>query len=274
MYVAIDVGGTKTLVASLDSEGKIKQQAQFPTPATYQDLVNQIGTSAAQLNGDGYRMAAAGVPGILDRQKGTVLSYGHREWVDTPIRADLSKALGCPALIENDGKLGGLVEAVNLINEYKDMLYLAIGTGIGICYTSNGIIDQSISDGGGHTMMLEHEGKTQAWEDFAGGQAIVTKYGQRASQITDPETWKAISHNLSLGIVELLKNRSADVIVIGGGVGAHLDKFKSFLEVAIKDAMGSCPPLIEAQHPEQAVIYGAYQLIKQHEQHGKAPSHS
>jgi len=265
MYLGIDVGGTKTLLASLDASGNIVDRVKFPTPQTYPELITAIQAAARQLSQEPYQLAAAGVPGILDRKQGLVLSYGHRDWTNNPIKTDLSAALGCPILIENDGKLGGLAAAIDIINEYKNVLYLAIGTGIGICYTANGIIDQSIDDGGGHTLLLEHDGQTLPWEDFAGGLAIIQKYGLQASEITDPVAWQAIAHNFTQGIEVLLTDRTPDAIVVGGGVGAHLDKFAHFLEEDLTISLGSCPPLLQANDAEEIVIHGCYQLIKQYE---------
>lgn len=267
MYIGIDVGGTKTLVAVLSPEGEIVEQAKFATPQDYPGLLTTLQQQIEQFSNRSYVAGAAGVPAILDRSTGVAISFGNLSWRNVPIKADLEKIMGCPMAVENDGKLGGLFEAVDIVDEYKNMLYLAIGTGIGVCYTSNGIIDQTIDDGGGHTLLIEHHGKPEPWEDFAGGKAITEKYGQKAAEITDPEAWKEIAHHFTLGIKVLLETRSPDVIVIGGGVGAHFDRFASFLEADLKENLGSCPPLRQAKVAEEAVIYGAYELIKQ--QHGQ-----
>jgi predicted NBD/HSP70 family sugar kinase len=267
MYLGIDIGGTKTLVAVLSPEGEILEQVKFATPQSYPEFLITFQEHLSQLQNKSFIGAAAGVPGVFDRANDIVVSYGNLDWHNTPVKTDLEKIVGCPVAVENDGKLGGLFEAADIIDEYKNLLYLAIGTGIGICYTSNGIIDQTIDDGGGHTLMIEHNGTLEPWEDFAAGKAITDKYGLHASEITDPAAWKEIAHNFTLGIKVLLESRSPDVIIIGGGVGAHFDKFSSFLEIDLKEILGSCPPLRQAKDAEEAVVYGAYELIKQ--QHGQ-----
>lgn len=267
MYLGIDIGGTKTLLASLDDQGQILASRKFPTPQTYGEFLSEFEKEFKEL-GFQPAYAAAGFPGFIDRTNGLVISYGHRNWQNTPVVDDFSKILVCPVVIENDGKLGGLAEAISLIDDYKRVLYLAIGTGIGIAYTANGIIDTNISDGGGHTLMIEHDGMVKPWEDFASGSAIVAQFGKMASELDDPEAWKVIAHNIGLGAIELITTLKPDVIVVGGGVGAHFDKFREQLEVDLKQYESpevSIPPLFQAKHAEQAVIYGGYHLIKQAE---------
>ena len=114
--------------------------------------------------------------------------------------------------------------------------------------------------------MLEHDGTIQKWEDFASGRALKTRYGKLASEIDDPQIWEAYAKDLAPGIEQLLAVIQPDVVIIGGGVGAHFEKFSAPLETELKkleSAMVRIPPVIKAQRPEEAVIYGCYDLIKQ-----------
>lgn len=269
--MAADVGGTKTLLATLSPEGKIVEQVKFPTPQSYSEFLEVFKQHLSQFRQQDYQAAAIAIPAVIDRTTGVGLTYGNLSWLNTPVKQDLGKIIGCPVLLENDGKLGGLAEAILVKNEFKNVLYLAIGTGIGIAYTANGIIDTSIPDGGGDTLLLEHDGKTQPWEDFTSGKAIVERFGKKASELTDQDqaAWQTIAHNISLGILYLLQTLQPDVIVIGGGVGAHFEHFGKLLQKELEEQLGHpAPPLRQAQHAEEAVIYGCYNLIQQ-SQHGK-----
>jgi glucokinase len=270
--VAVDIGGTKTLIAVVSAEGIIEQEVKFPTADNYQQFLKDFAVHLKELGDQTFEGGAAGVAGRLDRDNGLLIKCGNLSWHNEPLEADLERLVGCPFAIENDAKVGGLGEALPLINEFKNVLFITIGTGIGIAYTANGIIDTRIADGGGDVLLLEHEGKVQPWEDFASGSAIVQKYGKKASDISDPTAWKTITHNLSLGILDLIASLSPDVIVIGGGVGSHFDKFGEQLEKELKQyqtELLTIPPIRPAQHPEEAVIYGCYNLIQQR-LHGKA----
>ncbi len=264
MYLGIDFGATKTLVAKLTPEGEIAQQIKFDTPAEYPDLVHEIGECANQLGGN-FEIAAIGAPGVIDRRNGSVISYGNRDWQNTPLGADLEAQLTCRVIVENDGKTGAVSESEIIKNEFKNVLYLAIGTGIGIANVVDSVNNLDVADIGGHGLLVEHDGQTLPWEDFAGGRAITERFGKHASEITAPEDWQIIAHNLGVGILELLKLYQPEVIVFGGGVGSHFEHFKQPLQSELEKSNVKVPALRQAKDPELAVIHGCYLLIKQAE---------
>jgi predicted NBD/HSP70 family sugar kinase len=172
--------------------------------------------------------------------------------------------LGCPVAVENDAKAAGLSEALLITNEFKHILYVTIGTGIGIAYIANGILDTSYGDRGGKAIMLKHYGELKEWESFASGRAIAKRFGKKASDITDPKDWQEIAHDIAQGLNDLIGLFEPDVIVIGGGIGTHFDKYKEFLETDLtKSKSGLKPALRQAKRPEEAVVYGCLELARQ-----------
>jgi glucokinase len=170
-----------------------------------------------------------------------------------------------PVLIENDAKLAGLSEAI-LHPRYRKVIYMTVSTGIGVGIIIDGHIDPDFADSEPGQMVLEYEGKLQKWEDFASGRALFTRYGKKASEIDDPAIWRHFSQGLARGMNELIATLQPQVIIIGGGVGTHYEKFSKYLEVELRkleNDMTSTPPIIKAKHSEEAVIYGCYQYIKQ-----------
>lgn len=265
--MGIDIGGTKTLLAVFDEAGNLGQTVKFPTNDNYQQFLKDIEDQAATLDTRQFTAGATGVAAVLNRDQGLVVACGNLSWRNVPIKRDLETIFGCPFTLENDAKAAGLAEAVFVSEEFKNVLFVTIGTGIGTTYIVNGKIDLALGDMGGRGMMIEYEDKIQPWEDFASGTAIVKRYGKKASEITDLAVWKEIVQAISLGILDLLGVVNPDVIILGGGVGAHFDRFGSLLETELKqyeNQLLKIPPLRPAKNPEQAVIYGCYQLIKQH----------
>jgi glucokinase len=266
MYAAIDIGGTKTLVASFTDEGKPHKEVRFPTSQNYQDFLKDLKANLPQLGVEDFKAVGVGVPGLLDRDHGVVLSLGNLPWKNEPIQADIEKILHCPVVIENDAKMAGLSEALAVSDKYKRVVYITVSTGIGISLINDGIIDTSIGDLGGKGMELEHNGEFIPWEEFASGKAIVKKYGKRASEIVDKSTWQEIARNLTAGIVNLIAILEPEVIIVGGGVGTHFKKYGDFVMQELKryeTVLMLIPPIIQAKHPEEAVIYGCYSLAKQ-----------
>jgi beta-glucoside kinase len=171
-----------------------------------------------------------------------------------------------PVFIENDGNLGGLSEARLLREKYNKVLYITIGTGIGDAIIINGMIDPNLSDGEGGQMVIEHGGQLKRWEELASGHALVQKYGKLASQIDDPKIWRDFAKKLALGLDPLLAAFQPEVVIIGGGVGAHFAKFGDKLDmelIKLSNKMVKVPPIVQAKRPEEAVIYGCYEYIRQ-----------
>lgn len=268
MYLAIDLGGTKTLIGLFDESGAVKDSVKFPTPADYTQFLAELKANIEKLLGSNVVVSACmAIPGAIDRENGTILHLGNLDWgQNIKIRQDVESFFDYPLTIENDANLAGLSEAILLKNSYKKALYITISTGIGGVYVVDGIIDQNtINAEIGHTV-FEYQGKITEWEDMASGKWIVETYGMRASDLEDESAWRAISKNIAIGIVNLCNTLTPDVIIIGGGVGTHLNKFKHLLdeEIAkIDPKFWPIPPIVKAQRPEEAVIYGCYELIKE-----------
>ncbi len=268
MYLGVDVGGTKTLVALFDEKGSLKKSEKFPTPPNYDEFLRQLTASVDKLSTKkDFKAACVAVPGIINRAEGILISAGNLGWKDISVQSDSEKLFSCPVYVENDAKLAGLAEACNVADEFRKVLYITVGTGIGIALVIDGIIDVNVGDRGGKTMIIERHGKTMSWESFASGKAIVSRYGLRASEITDTSTWQTIAEDIAVGLIELLAILEPEIVIIGGGVGAHFKKFEKPLIKALKEyetPLMPIPPVIQAKRPEEAVIYGCYKYIKDH----------
>lgn len=265
MYLGIDIGGTKTLVAVLNNDGVIKESVKFPTAKVYPEFLRELSASIANLTTKDFTAVGLAAPGRIDRKNGIAQSFGNLPWRDIPLKRDVERITGKPVVMDNDANLAGLSEAL-LIRKYDTVLYVTISTGIGTGVITHQAIDPNFEDSEGGEIILEHKGKLMQWEDFASGRAIVRRFGKRASEINDEKTWKIISHDIAIGLFDLITFIQPDVVVLGGGVGAYyLQKFKSFLLADLKKfetPMTPIPPIFQAQRPEEAVVYGCYDLAK------------
>jgi len=266
MILAIDIGGTKTLLGLFDTKGALKKTFKFETPLEYKDFIELLAVEAKHFIGSStITKCVSAVPGKLDRAKGIGIAFGNRPWQNVPIGSDLSRVLGIPVDIENDSKLAGLSEAL-LIPKYKRVLYVTVSTGIGSAYVVNGRLDKNMLNAEVGHMMLEHEGRLCTWESFASGKAIFNKFGMKANDITDPSTWYIVARNIAIGLINVIATTTPDAVIIGGGVGSHLEKFKDRLEeelILYQTNVVDIPPVFPAKNPEEAVIYGCYALATQ-----------
>lgn len=265
MYLAVDMGGTKVLMALFDDKGNLIRERKFPTAQVYQQFLNDFQAEFNQLAAPNLKTAGIAIPAMIDRDKGVAIHFGNLDWENVPIRTDLEAIVGCPVVLENDAKVGAIFQAFNVRDEFDNVLYIAVGTGIGVAYTSKGILDTKFGDDGGRSIMIQQNGTSISWDHLASGKAIVKQFGQKAADITDEAIWKIIAHNLALGLIQVLTVFKPEIIIFGGGVGAHLDRFGSFLTEELKQASPNAPvPVIRTGvKPEEAVVYGAYQLARQ-----------
>jgi predicted NBD/HSP70 family sugar kinase len=273
MYVGIDVGGTKTLATVLDENGIIVEKVKFATPKNYNDFLKELGQTFTNFHTREYAAGGIGIPvTVFDRSHERAINFSNLPWHNVHVQHDVEQICGCPFVVDNDAKMAGLSEAMLLKNQYSKVLYVTVSTGIGFAIIDHCKIDDNVGDGGGRTMLLEHKGKLVSWESFASGHAIVERFGKKAVEITDEETWKVIAHDLSLGIIELIAFTEPEVIVIGGSVGTYFNKYGDLLAKAVLKyslPLVKIPPIRGAERPEDAVVYGCYDLARQVYAHAK-----
>lgn len=265
MYLGVDIGGTKTLVATLDDKGVIKAKNKFPTPKNYTDFLKELAEAIKGLNASDFKACGVGIAGRIDRKHGRRFASGKLQWDNVPILSDVEKIAVCPTALENDAKLAGLSEAMLLKSKFRRVLYTTVSTGIGYALIVDQIIDTNIGDDGGNTILIPRAGKLQSWESFASGRAIVERYGKKAKDIHDEKTWAQVARDLSHGLVELIAITEPQAIVFGGSVGAFFDRLKDPLSKELKKyetPLLNTPQLLEACRPNEAVVYGCYDLAR------------
>jgi glucokinase len=262
MIIAVDTGGTKTLVALFDEQGMMVQRSRFETPKDYPAYLRELRSSLQPLlKMHSVRACVIAMPGRIDADSGSVVAFGNLPWKNVRIGNDLGDILQHrPLYLLNDAKLAGLAAAI-AAPHYRRALYITVSTGIGTCFVVDGKIDTILANSEAGQAEVEHDGALEKWEHFASGSAIVRDYGKRASDIDDPVAWKEIAHKICLGLFELNAILQPDVVLFGGGVGAHLSKYKAYIEAELDahpNPLVNRPVIEEAQHAEDAVLYGGY----------------
>jgi predicted NBD/HSP70 family sugar kinase len=265
MYLAIDIGGTKTLIATFDDHGTITEQYKFLTPQDYRQFIKELAKNVATLSAKKFKSACVALPGRINRETGVGVACGNLPWKNVPIKKDLEAFIGCPVVVENDANLAALSEAIELKDKYTKVLYVTVSTGIGAGLIIDQQIDPDFADTEGGHIVLEHNGRRQRWERFASGSAIVRRFGKRAVDIHDVKTWRLISRSISTGLMDLIAVLQPEVIVIGGGVGQFFERFKPYVKEELdkyNTPLTPVPPLRKAKRPNEAVVYGCYHLAR------------
>ena len=230
MIIGVDIGGTKTYIASFAENGKLLKEVRFETNHDYSEFLKDLEHHARTLETGKAKIACVAVPGLISRSEGRVLSLGNLPWKDRYIKHDVSLALSLKNVyIENDSKLAGLAEARYILESYPRTFYLTISTGIGGALVVNGKLVSALKDMEIGKIPLDNNGAVRAWEDFASGRSFVEKYGKQAVDIEDDAIWKEYSQLICRGLGIICASFQVDAVIFGGGLGQHLSKFKKYL---------------------------------------------
>ena len=261
MIVAVDTGGTKTLIAGYTDAGEITTEFKFETPAKASEYVDTLTTHLRALfDPSKVDVIVVGLPGIV--KDGVAVWCNNLRWRNFDAAEELKGILGhVPVLIENDANLAGLAEARQLKPVPTSVLYVTISTGIGSGVITNGKIDPGLRYSEAGRSLVEFDGKVREWETFASGKAIYQTYRKYARDIANKHTWWQIADRISRGFLAMIPIIQPDVIVIGGSIGTHFKKYEEDLKFILKKHLPEhipLPKLVAAKHPEQAVIYGCY----------------
>jgi predicted NBD/HSP70 family sugar kinase len=262
MIIAVDTGGTKTLVAAFSKSGAIIASTKFPTPIDQLEYVGHLVETIRNLCKDTLpEIISVALPDI--KSTSLVPVFSNLPWTNF----DVIKALrpffptSIRIIVANDAKLGGLGEVRSMLIAPKRALYVTISTGIGTGFVVNGKLSKDLASAEGGHIILEHDGVFQIWEQFASGKAIYTTYGKLAQDIHSKHAWREINKRFLSGFLVLIPVLEPDMIIIGGSIGVHFEKYGTTLEALVNEKLSPTtkrPKFIQASHPEQAVIYGCY----------------
>lgn len=273
MVVAIDIGGTKTLIALATSNGKVIHKQRLASIKNYPKFIQLLTNQIKSLDTKSISLIVIGCAGIIDRKKGVIKNSPNLRWLNKPLCQDINKTLkGVKIILENDANLAGLYEANKLKNAKQKVLYLTFGTGVGTAYINQGSLVPELLDGEGGHMVFESNGRMLDWESFSAGRTIVKKYDKKAADLNSVVAWNEIAQSMAIGLVDNCAVFPADTVIIGGSIGTYFKKYRYPLKKAVKklikkSIMLKMPKIIGAKDAEGAVILGGLVLAKQYEQH-------
>ena len=140
VLLALDVGGTKTIVAAVDgipAEGfrPLRPPVRFATPRDPATFLEAVGRAAEAALPPGARPVAVGIgaPGPLDPVSGVIEHSTNLGWYDLPLAQMISDRFGSvPTRLNDDGNAGALGEAHAGAGRGADpFVFLTLGTGLG-----------------------------------------------------------------------------------------------------------------------------------------------
>lgn len=256
MYLGIDIGGTKTLIALFSARGWILKKIKFRTAQGSKTFLDDLVNNLNEFKKYKIRSIAVAIPGLV--QKNYSVKFGNRDWKDIDIFTPINELFSCPIHFENDANLGALYEGYRLPGR---TIFLTFSTGIGGgIVEKNRIVEESNSFEPGH-WRYEYGGRVLEWEDIAAASALEKAYHiDYATDLRRKKQLEDVARRVYLGLPRVIELYHPSTIVLGGPLGKIFKLYVKYLpeNLGVK--------LRRPKRPTESVIYGCYIYAKQKEQ--------
>lgn len=264
MYLTVDIGGTKTLIALFSAHGRILHERKFPTPVKLEDFLNKLFVQLDEFSDESPRSVTVAIPGLVESNRPTW--FGNRNWKNPPIYEEIRKLWPkTPVYFKNDSDLAALYETSFYPKNYA--IFLTFGTGIGGSIAKNGVLAKnSATFEPGHNIVIWN-GQPTEWEDVASSKAIRrANHNLDILDITENHACDLIAARLAVGLVPILIEKRPEVVIIGGPLGETFKYYRRTLNRLIKIGLNNTsapvPKIVKAKKPRKSVSYGAYLYAK------------
>jgi glucokinase len=265
LVIGVDIGGTRTKIGLVDlSTGKVLNSIISPTEKKSAERFEAIVGSAieklktfsgdAPIEGIGF-----GAPSFVFENGTLDSTYGFIDFMeDYPLVEIVQTKFGLPCRADNDARIVALGEALyGEGRNYKRMLMLTLGTGLGLGFTENSKLTDVLpyAHMGGHITITQDDvqcycGKTGCLESLVSATGIVDAakranwYEQNGTPINAEIIFNSANDEhsiakpivdewlsyLKIGIDNYINIFAPDMIVLGGGVAKSLIKYLPFFE--------------------------------------------
>jgi len=244
VFIGLDIGGTKLLVASADQDRKILRRVQRPTPLNLQaGLMMLFAMIREAALGDAITAIGAAVGGPLDYLQGIVSPLHQPEWRNVPLKRVIEEEFRVPFAVDVDTNAAALGEyrLANAISptssetSLRNLVYITVSTGMGGGYVIDGVLYRGWNGAhpeiGHQTIPYRTDfaaqpisypvicecGAEGCLEALVSGKGIRRLYGKFAEDLST-EQWAEVGSNLGLGLRNIAALYAPQEIVLGGGV--------------------------------------------------------
>ena len=259
MYLAVDIGGTKTLLALFNRRGKMLKKYKFPTPKDPEQFIYYLSEHLGPFLPQRRKLHAITIafPGVIKKGEPTTADNLPR-WNGFPLAARARELFpaDAPVYFVNDASLASVYEAYRLKGK---TIFLTFSTGIGGGIVKNNQLTKASNTFEPGHAKYSYDGQTHEWEDIASARSIGEHFNMVATDVRGAKNYREIAARIALGLPNIIKKHHPDTIVIGGPMGRTFNRFKKYLIKELKEQLGSSlPRLKKPKKPLESVVYGCY----------------
>ena len=267
MYLAIDIGATKTLLVVFNQKGKVMKKLRFPTSTSDKSFLSDLSSTLQTIKRFRFPISriVCAVPGA--EQKNYTFLLGNRDWLNFTPLPIIKSVFSCPVNCYNDANLGALYETSFYSGR---IVYLTFSTGIGGGIAENGHLLERLSNQfePGSQMYIYGDQKLK-WDDIASARAVSTIYQTLSTKIRAKKPLQDIAYRISLGLTDIIRTYRPDIIIFGGHLGSILPRYRRPLIRELRAHLTSSatpveiPKLVVARHPDNSTIHGCLKKLKE-----------
>lgn len=281
MIAAMELGGTKTVVAFGESDGTLIEEHRYPTTTPEETFETAIAWFREHATPDAMGIAAFGPVQINPKAEnwGDILRTPKPNWSGFSITSALLDAFPeMKITLETDVNAACLAEArIGAAAGLENVAYITIGTGIGAGVLCDGrLLHGALHPEFGHVLLPRKSGDDfkgtcpfhgDCLEGMASGPAIEKRWGTPGGDLPpDHPAWDTEAWYLAHGIQALLAIAPPERVVIGGGV-SQAQGLHEKTEVLLRELAGGYFPAVERtpyvvppKFDQEAGIRGALML--------------
>ena len=275
MFLSIDIGGTKTLLALFSPHGLCLKRLKFPTEKDPRILEQTLSKNLQIFLPKPFcrrhvKAITVAIPGVVKIEPDSCsFKFGNLDWPKIDLITPIKNLFDCKIFFANDANLATLYESTRLGLKSSKSIYLTFSTGIGGGIAKNGeLLQNSDAFEPGH-VKYDYKGQKLEWEDLASAKALIDTYHCDSLQhlVLDDVTLEDLLARLSLGLIDIINQESPETLIIGGPLAFLFQKIKKpLLEKLRSDTADKLLRLKRARRPTDSTIYGAYLYSKQNYQ--------
>ncbi len=241
--IGMDIGGTKIYLLIADLDGEIVYEEKIPSTNQIQELADLVKTALAKngIREDNIFGMGIGVPGIV-MDNGTVVRAKALGWNQFPLQEMMGREFSFPVYVGNDVNLAALGERwLGSGEQTDDMLFIALGTGIGSAIVCDGQLINGCQGRAGEigyylesrdveNGIINHLGKQGVLESKCSGTAL-DQFGGSAEELFleyskgsqgAVEIMERFVRDFSVAIANSISLLNPARVVIGGGVSESM----------------------------------------------------
>lgn len=245
MVIGVDLGGTN-IRAGIENSGTIHnlRKELFNTTGTLRETLDHfIGFVGPLLSAD-VKGIGIGVPSVVDLETGTVYNVMNiPAWECVPLKNIMEEEFKLPVWVNNDVNCFILGEhRFGLAKEYKNVVGLACGTGLGSGIIINNQLYSGSNCGAGEIGLLPYRDHTleyyasgnffPAFYDFSAAHAYEQAMLQNPEALT---AWEEFGIHFGQAIKSVVLTYDPEAVVLGGSLSKAFQFFSSSLRASLND---------------------------------------